>query len=84
MGAFIACGPWLPPIVYQPRFTNRANTPNGWIQGSRKKRRGGVRRARYWRLKGCEEKYVRNFLRYNNYAVYPRQQQKGGLSILAQ
>lgn len=77
--AIIAFGPVLPEIVWKPRFTNRKNTLKMWIQGTRKKRRGGVRRCHYWRSKGFEEKYLRNFLRYNNYAVYP-QQQKGGLT----
>lgn len=66
----------MPPIVYQPRFTNRANTPKGWIQGSRRKRRGGVRKARYWRTKGIEERYIRNYLRYKDYATYPNHQMK--------
>lgn len=53
----------FPDIVWKPRFTNRANTPPGWLQGTRKKRRGGVRKARFWRSKGFEEIHIRRLLR---------------------
>lgn len=61
--ALLSVGPLLPDIVWKLRYTNRHNTPEGWMRGSRKKVRGGVRKARYWRSRGIEEQFIPNFLR---------------------